>query len=77
MLLILLLFFPTANDGDAQDCAEVFQQTCTPRLDLLDIHFPNIDLEVFIDDSALCSTKTGNCHVGHAMVISHDTLQGG
>ena len=42
---------PTPEDGEAHNCAAVFEKVCTPRPDLSDMPLSNPDMFLFVDGS--------------------------
>ncbi|KAL3999246.1 mannosyl-glycoprotein endo-beta-N-acetylglucosaminidase [Sarotherodon galilaeus] len=67
---------PTPEDGEPHSCTAVLGETCTPRLDLLDVPIENSDIVLYVDGSSSRDSR-GTNRVGFAVCSDHATLVSG
>lgn len=67
---------PTREDGEPHSCTAVLGETCTPRIDLLDVPIKNSDIVLYVDGSS-SRDSCGTNRVGFAVCSDHATLVSG
>ncbi|CAI5689825.1 unnamed protein product [Oreochromis niloticus] len=67
---------PTQEDGEPHSCTAVLGETCTPRIDLLDVPIESSDIVLYVDGSSSRDSR-GTNRVGFAVCSDHATLVSG